>query len=136
MLRLRNVRVLIALWALAGALLHAGWTPHHFLMRAGLVGSTAEATPSAATAAVLEAAEASICHVDDAGQPAHPAGKTMASSCPVCSLQVASALKGGDSATPAPHGSALTAKIGGPTHVAVWRAREAAHGARGPPADA
>lgn len=99
------MRVLFAVWALFGALLHVGWLPHHALMRGGNLAG-AQSSPQAAsfvsaTLSVIEAASANICRADlsfDRDTPAapHPAGKTMASSCPVCSLYAAAAISAPD----------------------------------------
>lgn len=129
-LRVRKIRVALAIWALLGALMHAGWAPHHTLMRAGLAP-----VALAAAEAAIEAADASICRADlTQSSPTHPAGKMTASSCPVCSLYAACAVKANADAFLLAHWAPYQAvRFAIAVAAIVPAASETGLGARGPP---
>lgn len=129
-MRVRQIRVALAIWALLGALMHAGWAPHHTLMRAGLVP-----TALSPVEAAIEAADATICRAGQFQTPlSHPAGKMTASSCPVCSLYTASAVKGSsDGFSLALWTPVQTVRFEGAIATGVAALHDTGLGARGPP---
>jgi len=96
MFRVRHNRVLLALCALLGALLYAGWVPHHALMRISATAgslSAEDAAIAAATQYICSAHQQAAGSSDPTQMPGHT---TLAQMCPICALHAVAAHKAPD----------------------------------------
>jgi hypothetical protein len=134
MFRVRQTRAFFALCALLGALMYAGWVPHHALMRVA-----AAAGPLSAAEAAIAAADASICTVhqgaigsdDTSPAPGHPAASQF---CPICALHAFAVHKAPDSALQVHRPSSLPVRLAVVETVPPQTVDHDRPPARGPPA--